>query len=508
MSPGEMLEHLEAGDVAVLRRSDGDTRHRSLDAVLDWTLGLLSDDERRVLGACASCTGTFGLPLVAAIVPEVDVLPTLDALASHGLVVVEDEVDREARFRLLETVRAGVLARSASEVERLARRHAYAVAGLLDRWAPEVDAPRPQRALARIDADRPNLEAALDWAVEHDPPLAVRTLWSSAGYWVIRCVSREPRSWLDAMLPRLQPGSAEMAFALATYAALVDHSNGEAAWRTVARDALALATTHGLVDVQLMALKQLTLVGGQSGDRDGRLTAILQMLALEPTTVRGRYLADIARFDLALENGGFAGARDHLREEVVRLRPSGPSRLLLRWLADLGFLELMLGERKLAVASAEEGVAMARDIGELDRECFCLVVLARARAESGDLDGASTAMAAAIALALALGSPLERMEVLRARGSIAAALGQPLEAAWFLGAAERAFDPTPVGPTRPMTFRREPDATGGPLVAQRTRSAGPRQGAPGTTPPPTTRSSAPFSRWRSTRRPRTHLDRD
>jgi DNA-binding CsgD family transcriptional regulator len=235
-----------------------------------------------------------------------------------------------------------------------------------------------------------------------------------------------------------------MAFALATYAALVDHSNGEAAWRTVARDALALATTHGLVDVQLMALKQLTLVGGQSGDRDGRLTAILQMLALEPTTVRGRYLADIARFDLALENGGFAGARDHLREEVVRLRPSGPSRLLLRWLADLGFLELMLGERKLAVASAEEGVAMARDIGELDRECFCLVVLARARAESGDLDGASTAMAAAIALALALGSPLERMEVLRARGSIAAALGQPLEAAWFLGAAERAFDPTPV----------------------------------------------------------------
>ena len=78
ISPGEMLEHLAALDVTVLRRSDGDTRHRSLDAVLDWTLGLLSEAERSVLTACAACTGTFGIPLVAAIVPDVDVLPTLE----------------------------------------------------------------------------------------------------------------------------------------------------------------------------------------------------------------------------------------------------------------------------------------------------------------------------------------------------------------------------------------------------------------------------------------------
>ena len=159
--------------------------------------------------------------------------------------------------------------------------------------------------------------------------------------------------------------------------------------------------------------------------------------------MRGRYLADIARFDLALETGG-SPAVATTSGEVARLRPSGASRLLLRWLSDLGYLELLLGDVRLAVASAEEGVTMARDLGELDRECFCLAVLARAQAEAGDLDAASTALASAVALALALGSPLERMEVLRARGSIAAAQGQPLEAAWFLGAAERAFDPTPV----------------------------------------------------------------
>ena len=56
------------------------------------------------------------------------------------------------------------------------------------RWRGSWTAGRPRwmrrgrrRALARIDADRANLEAALDWAVEHDTALAIRVLMVDRG---------------------------------------------------------------------------------------------------------------------------------------------------------------------------------------------------------------------------------------------------------------------------------------------------------------------------------------
>src|SRR5207253_2206463 len=82
--------------------------------------------------------------------------------------VVADRRGGEARYRLLETVRAYALERLAASGEAAAvrARHAAHYRELAERTRPELEAGSAAPALARLDVELENLRAALGWSAD------------------------------------------------------------------------------------------------------------------------------------------------------------------------------------------------------------------------------------------------------------------------------------------------------------------------------------------------------
>ena len=111
-------------------------RQQTLQAAMDWSYDLLSDDERALLRRLSVFMGGWDLEAAEAICPSegiegLDVLDLLSRLVDKSLVVVEQPASQEAagggkvRYRLLETVRqyAGGKLMEAGETEPVRDSH-------------------------------------------------------------------------------------------------------------------------------------------------------------------------------------------------------------------------------------------------------------------------------------------------------------------------------------------------------------------------------------------------
>ncbi len=91
-------------------RRTAPARHQSLEATLDWSHGLLTEPEQRVLRRVAVFAGAFSLEAAEAVVsdtelPASDVAARIAALIQKSLVTTVSETAL-VRYRLLETTRA------------------------------------------------------------------------------------------------------------------------------------------------------------------------------------------------------------------------------------------------------------------------------------------------------------------------------------------------------------------------------------------------------------------
>jgi predicted ATPase/DNA-binding SARP family transcriptional activator len=164
-------------------------RHRTLQAVVDWSWALLSDAERRVLRRLAWFVG--GAPLAAAeqvcagdgVRPD-QVLDLLTALIDKSLVAACGT--GEPRYELLETIREYGLARlaDAGEADLVRRRHAGYFLALARAAEPRLRTGDQLRWLRRLGEDHENLHAAVRGAIDAgDPATAVRLAAALGWYW-------------------------------------------------------------------------------------------------------------------------------------------------------------------------------------------------------------------------------------------------------------------------------------------------------------------------------------
>ncbi len=179
----ERFRMLTGGARTVLRR------HQTLRELLDWSHGLLGEDDRVVFRRAGVFAGSFTLPaaqqtLADARVDEWAVLDHLGTLVDKSLVAVEP--GEPPRYRMLESTRAYALEklRESGETESVLRLHAQAVRALFEHERTEawtVPAPeRTRRCLPDID----NLRAALDWSREAgERELHVALAGASAWLW-------------------------------------------------------------------------------------------------------------------------------------------------------------------------------------------------------------------------------------------------------------------------------------------------------------------------------------
>jgi non-specific serine/threonine protein kinase len=188
-------------------------RHQTLQALIDWSYDLLTDQERVLLRRLAVFVGGWTLEAAEAVCADpdapvadgrslqsTDILDLLTRLIDKSLVLVE-ECNDGLRYRRLEMIRQYTLAKLAAsdEADTLRQRHAEYYLALAEADA----APIARDAwIEKLEAEYDNLRAALAWSQSAAGgaqlglclALTVSGFWFGRGYWA------EAHSWLQGAL--------------------------------------------------------------------------------------------------------------------------------------------------------------------------------------------------------------------------------------------------------------------------------------------------------------------
>jgi predicted ATPase/class 3 adenylate cyclase len=183
LTPREMLGRLGQRLDMLKGGRDADPRQRTLRATIDWSHGLLTTGEQRLLQRLSVFAGGATLEAVE-VVCHGD-LGELESLVDKSLVRATD-----GRYTMLETVREYATEKLEASGDRreLRDRHAGFVENLMSTWVPELTTAGHEEIGRSLTLEFANLQAAFAWLVEAgDSGRATRlinTSWWFIGEWV------------------------------------------------------------------------------------------------------------------------------------------------------------------------------------------------------------------------------------------------------------------------------------------------------------------------------------
>jgi predicted ATPase/DNA-binding winged helix-turn-helix (wHTH) protein len=192
-------------------------RQQTLNATLEWSYGLLSEAERKVLDRLSTFAGSFTFDAAQTVsggdLGEEDVSGALGGLLAKSL-LSRDSAGSAMRYRLLDTTRMyarGKLA-AAGEHNVLRQRHAHYYRALLTATA-EAGAVAGEPVATAADLDE--VRAALQWAFGEgeDALLGADLAAQSAALWLSRALLTEARGWMakaaEACIDSAGPSNAQ-----------------------------------------------------------------------------------------------------------------------------------------------------------------------------------------------------------------------------------------------------------------------------------------------------------
>jgi predicted ATPase/DNA-binding winged helix-turn-helix (wHTH) protein len=340
-------------------------RHQTLRAALEWSHGLLTDDERAAFRRLGVFSGGFTLALAQGVAADerIDgwqVLDLLSQLIDKSLVLAEGE--GEPRYRLLEPTRAYALEQlgAAGESAALLRRHAETMAAAMAAYdAGRWTQPMAERLRGLVELG--NVRVALDWAMgpEGDRRLAVRLCAAGWEMWSGNNQSAEALARMLALWP-LPPDLPP---------------------REQAEFCLALASLRGppLRDEVLQAARRAVELFRALGDR-GRLADALLRLG-----VIGAFRSDVPETDAAIA------------EAAALLEPGAPRRQRASLATALAQRALMQRRFAEAAEACRRQAALQREDGSRFGEYLALLNLAIVSLNTGEIDEAIDILRRAIA---------------------------------------------------------------------------------------------------------------
>ena len=260
LTPRQIVAGLDDRFALLVRGPRGAVpRQQTLVASIEWSHTLLASSDRIVLRRLAVFAGGFGLEAARAVavggtVAPDHVLDALGRLVDKSLVVAEER-DGEARYRLLETIRQYAADRldEAGEAAATRDRHLAWFLAFAEALEPEL-----QRDLAawrtRLEREHDNLRAALDWGLAASDPERGRRLAAGLPWlWHTHRHGREGLEYLRRAIERAPDDRSTLQARLLTGIALVaDTASPLALEFDAAQRALAIATEQG--DEPLRAL--------------------------------------------------------------------------------------------------------------------------------------------------------------------------------------------------------------------------------------------------------------
>jgi predicted ATPase/DNA-binding SARP family transcriptional activator len=178
------------------------SRHQTLRAVVDWSYGLLTEQERRLFDRLAVFVGGFTYEAAAAVATD-EPADLLARLVDKSLVVADMVESPDYRYRMLETLRAYGLdeLERRSEAAPVRDAHARYYRELATAAVPGLRSVELATWLDRLRIEHGNLRAAMEWSLRTgDAETAAGIAAALYAFWDLRGFYAEGRDWLRRVL--------------------------------------------------------------------------------------------------------------------------------------------------------------------------------------------------------------------------------------------------------------------------------------------------------------------
>jgi predicted ATPase/class 3 adenylate cyclase len=403
LAPEQLLERLSQR-LDLLRAGRGvDARQQTLRATVEWSHGLLNDDEQRLFARLGVFQG--GCMLEAAEeVCDADV-DTLQSLADKSLVRALDS----GRFLMLETIRDYALERldGSGDAGSTKRRHAEYFLAFAQRAEPELDGEQQGVWLERLEQDYGNVRAA--FAV---PEVGLRLAGAIRMFWVKRGYPSDGRRLLAELLRHADDAEPAKPKALFTAALLAVMQGDWAEAERLATAAHELGLRSGdrtsAAESLIVLGRALLATGGES-----RAAELFEAAADLGSEVGRPTILAIARLNLgylALQRGEFDRASADFQQASEHAAGIGDLHAQARALAGVGSSALQAGRIDDAVEALRASLRVSGPLGDKDNIVWALQLLGAANAHS-DQSRAALLLGAAEALRTELGQSLHGLEL-------------------------------------------------------------------------------------------------
>ena len=386
LSVAQIAERLER-DSNVLRATvrTRPERHRTMDAMLEWSHRMLTSEEQRLFRRLSVFRGTFSLAAAEVVtagylLDVTDVLDLLAVLIDRSLVQVVDHPD-EPRYRLLATVRqyAAVRLWEGPEGPTVHARHAEYFLALAVAARDGLAGADQLRWLERLELEHDNLAAALEWLAEESIDAGAqlaRLLWP---FWYQRGYYREARMRFERLLQRASEISparrarvhvsvGEVAFLQCEYTVAVEHLTA----------ALELVDELGDRRAAATALQRLGSIAreqaryGEARELHGRALAIWEELGDAAGIAASHdYLGFVAWLSADAQTGA-----QECETALAAFKRAGDLRATATALVNLGACATYSGDPDTARERLEEALATARRLGFQEAIAWALHELA------------------------------------------------------------------------------------------------------------------------------------
>jgi predicted ATPase/DNA-binding CsgD family transcriptional regulator len=491
---GDRFQLLASGD------RTAPVRQQTLRAAVDWSYELLTEPEQLLLRRLAVFAG-WNLDMAEQVcadeaIPAEQVLDLLAALIDKSLVTLDGELEGDARYRLLDTIREYATGRldASGEGPAIRLRHRDYMLRLMDDIVAVAfvrgDPPWPVRVslYRRALAERANCRAALATCVSRgETELGLRLCTGLRSPWVAYGDAAEGAAWFDRFLAAGSDGEVSAcvrARALTARAELAFEQQDYPAARDFAQAGLDLSTSNGgmgaAAALRVLAVVSLragryeeaiasTEAAAQAARGDGDEWEEGLALAVRATILVHQNLLDEAQraftnaLDVLRDNNGWGVAQalygfgslarargdneaalGHFRDALALYREIDARPEIARCLIGIGWVALSQGDLRLARSSLSESLQLSLATGQrlaVARELEAFAVLEVA---SGRLGSAVKLQGAGLGLREAAGHPPSALARSRLDSLVEAAgrdLGQPAAAALLAeGAAMSAHE--------------------------------------------------------------------
>jgi predicted ATPase/class 3 adenylate cyclase len=399
-------------------------RQQTLRALVDWSYGLLQDNERVLFRRLSVFGGGWSLESAEAVcgydgLDPYDVLDLMTQLVDKSLVVSEEH-DGQQRYRMLATIRqyAGDRLTDAGETEIVRSRHLDVFVALVERAKPEE---YDTELLANLGRDYDNLRAALRWAIDSaDAERALRLAGGLWDFWSVRGYYTEGRAWLTEILAL--PGVADHAQhrvrALQTAGHLANCQGEYPAATTLLEESRAISNELG--DTTALAASLHLLANSAAGrgelERAAELYGEARQLNQRANNRAAEILNILQLAEVSLQRADLVQARQLAMESLQTSRQRSQRWAIARSMHVLGRVATAEGDFATAADMHQQSLAIQESLNDQQGRIRSLAALARVAQQQGETEVARQRYAESLRVARA---SYELLEIARSLEGLA-----------------------------------------------------------------------------------------